>query len=78
MCLCRDEMAADVHNPTMVMGDFNARPNSLGPVVSGMSSEPISDIVLTGGEVSLIVGLVTAKRTRNHHGSMVWSSTLKP
>ena len=37
-------MAADVHNPTMVMGDFNARPNSLGPVADWIRDEQWTDL----------------------------------
>ena len=44
MTLCREEMQTDVHNPTMVLGDFNARPNSLGPISTWIREESWTDV----------------------------------
>ena len=44
MTLCREEMQTDVHNPTMMCGDFNARPNTLGPIAAWIREECWTDV----------------------------------
>ena len=41
---CRQEMEGDVHNPKLLMGDFNARPNSLGPVCDLIREDQWADL----------------------------------
>ena len=41
---CRQEMRFDGHNPTFVLGDFNARPNSLGPISELVREDQWTDL----------------------------------
>lgn len=44
MYLCKGDLLVGVRNPTMVLGDFNARSNSLGPAADWIREEHWTDL----------------------------------